>query len=546
MKILSRLSLLLGGVLIFFAGSAFIFLNAHRQEAREMADQVEHEQADQLDRVLVLAGIPLRNFASDYSYWDDMVAYVGSRDPIWAAANIDASLQNLSAHAAWVLQPDGGLVHAGYRLDLPAGTPPPFLGPEFMARLQQQKFMHFFAPTAAGLLEVRTSPIQPSNDSARQTSPHGWFIVARAWDREFLSQLSQATHSGISLADEDSASAPMVGKIRVARALSDWRGQRVGTLYLKYNSAVLTNLVESYKTEVTLFCSLGASIIAVVIVCFSFWVVRPLHLLDHSLESGEVAPLAALRDDRSEFGHLARLVEKSFAQRLSLEREIAERQQVEAALRHSEESVHQAAELRLRLARDLHDHLIQSIYATGLGLECVRAGIRSDPAAAEQRLDAALASLNQAIREVRNFIEELEPEVSRNARFRQSVSALISALQTLQPVHFDLEIHEAAARWLNQNEELHALQIVRESVSNALRHGRAGRIQIKLIENAGRSELHIIDDGDGFDPAHGIGRGKGLTNVAARAREINAEIRLDTAAGKGTRLCLRFAQPTSL
>ena len=285
MKILFRLALLLGGALILFAVCAILFHDTHQNEVREMSGRVEQEQADQLDRVLVLAGIPLRNFASDYSYWDDMVIFVGTGDPIWAAVNIDASLQNLAAHAAWVLKSDGGLLHAAYRLNLPAGTPPPFLGPEFMARLRQQKFMHFYAPTAAGLLEVRTSPIQPSKDAALVTPPRGWFIVARAWNQDLLTQLSQATHSRISLARPDSPTDPEAGLIGVARPLPDWRGDPAAMLHLTYKSAILTALVESHQTEVALFCALGVGLIVMVIVCVSFWIVRPLHLLNRSLDS---------------------------------------------------------------------------------------------------------------------------------------------------------------------------------------------------------------------------------------------------------------------
>ncbi len=237
------------------------------------------------------------------------------------------------------------------------------------------------------------------------------------------------------------------------------------------------------------------------------------------------------------------MVAGSFEHRQELEREIEERRRVERALRQSREELRQSADLRARLARDLHDGVIQSIYAAGLGLEGVRASLHAEPAAAERRLDATLGSLNQTIREVRSFIQGMEPEGSDRPEFTQVLRSLVSTLQALHAVQFELQLGVEPTA-LSAREEVHALQIVRECVSNALRHGEARHIIIALSTEATGPVLLIRDDGRGFDPASAP-RGSGLSNIAARAADIGATFSLHSLRGKGTDIILRFAQRNS-
>lgn len=537
----TRLAALLCLLLAVFALSVGLLRQFQQREAAEYLERAAAERSELNDRLLELTGRSLRDFTNDYSFWGEMFSFVDTADRTWAALNIDASLPNFNAHAAWVLRTDGSLIYGAVRKLDASLTTPPFPVADLLPYLRRVRFGHFFLRLPAGVLEIRTAPIQPSEDLARTTPPHGWLIVARWWDAEQQRSLQQFLQSEVRLDAPDSPPpACPPDTILTQRPLLDWTGHSVATLRTLYQIHGVEAVHLSNDYELFLFLGFGGIVIAGAVIGVSRWVVRPLRRLEQSLAENSPAPLAALALTPDIFGRLATLVAGSFEHREELEREIEERRRAEAALRQSREELRQTADLKTRLARDLHDGVIQSIYAAGLGLEGVRSSLRQEPDAAERRLDAAQAALNQTIREVRSFIQGLEPDESDRPEFTQVLRSLVTTLQALHAVQFELQLGVGPAA-LTPREELHALQIVRECVSNALRHGEARRILIALATEDSGPVLLIRDDGRGFDPASAP-RGSGLSNLASRAGEIGATFSIHSVRGKGTDIVLRFAQ----
>ncbi|MBA4138047.1 MAG: hypothetical protein C0518_12075 [Opitutus sp.] len=526
-------------------GATYWSLRANQvHEAARMLANLRQERAKLLGNLLELTGESLKNFAGDYSYWDEMVKFVTTSDPAWGRANLEVSLATFHAHGAWVLRPDGSQVYGTVRELDPSFTRLPLPGAELAARLRERNFLHFYHNTMAGLLEVHCAPIQPTADSARTSPAQGWFVVARLWDEDHLRSIRNVLGGGVTLDLADAPAAAPAGEfdVRLLRPLDDWNGQRSAVLRADYEPQPLALLVQDNENDKILFLVFGGSMIACVAFGLSRWVLHPLRRLEQGMTLKSAEPLGELTREADIFGRLATLVKHSAEQRRSLEREVEERRRMETALRQSQEDLRASAHLRSRLARDLHDGVIQSIYAAGLGLEGMRSSLHSDPAAAEQRLNAAQASLNQTIREVRSFIQGLEPEESARPEFNQALQSLIATLQSLHPVDIQLKMELAPLR-LTPREEVHALQIVREAVSNALRHGHARSIDVRFHESASGPEMIIRDNGRGFDPAQAHGRGgSGLANLSSRAAEIDATLDIRSSPGNGTGVTLRFAQ----
>jgi signal transduction histidine kinase len=239
---------------------------------------------------------------------------------------------------------------------------------------------------------------------------------------------------------------------------------------------------------------------------------------------------------RNEVGTLAQLAASSVAQGAELNRERDVRRRAEEDSQLKQQMLAQSVDEKIRLGHDLHDGIIQSLYALGLTLETVRTQVQSNPAEAERQLQQTCAGLNNTIRDVRAYIAGLAPDSLRRAGFAQALRTLLGELGAGHHADYDLQIDEDAATLLTPEQSLEALQIAREAVSNALRHGGASRITLRMHKSDREVCLLVQDNGHGFDADSRRDGGHGLGNMQARARRVGATLRVTSQPGEGARI----------
>jgi signal transduction histidine kinase len=239
---------------------------------------------------------------------------------------------------------------------------------------------------------------------------------------------------------------------------------------------------------------------------------------------------------RTEMGALARLAESSVAQGAELSRERDVRRRAEEDARLKQQLLTQSLDEKIRLGRDLHDGIIQSLYATGLTLETVRPLVKSNPDEAERRLEQTRAALNDAIRDVRAYIGGLTPDKLRRAGFAHALGTLLSDLRSGRDAQFEIKIDDEAAALLSPEQSIEALQIAREAVSNALRHGGATVVTLRMHRSENQVCLLVQDNGAGFDAARQRDRGHGLGNMRARAEKLGATLQVHSRPREGARV----------
>ncbi|HJP88845.1 MAG TPA: GAF domain-containing sensor histidine kinase [Candidatus Limnocylindrales bacterium] len=198
---------------------------------------------------------------------------------------------------------------------------------------------------------------------------------------------------------------------------------------------------------------------------------------------------------------------------------------------------------RLRISRDLHDGIIQSIYAVSLSLEDVLDLIESDRAEAEARVDRAIDRLHTAIGDIRGFITGLGVGLGDGAGLRHALEAMAADL--LGGTGIDVSVDVRGASELDArlppeaNHEL--LQIAREAVSNVARHSGARRASLSLVVADDEAVLRIEDDGAGFDPEEKRGSGHfGLANLRDRAAGVGGTLDIQSEPANGTRIIVRL------
>lgn len=218
----------------------------------------------------------------------------------------------------------------------------------------------------------------------------------------------------------------------------------------------------------------------------------------------------------------------------------AEHQRAETALRQYEQRLRQTLTERERLGRDLHDTIIQSIYAVGLGLEDTRHRLRDDPAAAEKQLAEAVSGLNQVIRDVRSFIAGLQPTPPKPLDLEEAFKTLLWTIGYDPRCRFEFKVDSRAAEQLEEAQLSSLLQIAREAMSNSLRHAQARTVLVALQPNHDTIQFEVRDDGVGFDAAAVGASGFGLRNISARAQELGARLEVYSRPGQGTRILLKL------
>jgi len=219
-------------------------------------------------------------------------------------------------------------------------------------------------------------------------------------------------------------------------------------------------------------------------------------------------------------------------------RDISDRKRAEAALRESEGNLRGLLEARERLGRDLHDGIIQSIYAIGLKLEASGHSLPEDPQGAKNQLRALRQEMNGVIRQVRECIRGMETVELAPTEFRKALKSLALSLGEPHSSNIRIEIDPQMEASLRPQEATQLLRIAGEAMTNCVRHASASSMALSLTRQEGVIRLMIEDDGKGFDPRSEGQSGMGLRNMAARAREMGARFDLFSRRGEGTRIVL--------
>jgi PAS domain S-box-containing protein len=218
--------------------------------------------------------------------------------------------------------------------------------------------------------------------------------------------------------------------------------------------------------------------------------------------------------------------------------DITERKRMEEMLRQREQDLRHAMEERQRISQDLHDGILQSLYAIGLGLEACRPLLAQQRKKAPSKLtaafDHAIGQLNHVMAEIRNFIAGLESQVLQGGDFASALQTMVQTLSASSATVCRVSIQEATARKISTEEALHLMNVVREALSNSLRHSRAKRTTVSLRQLTRSVRLSITDDGIGFNPAVVHGAGRGLSNMTARAQKIGGRLVVRSVPRRGT------------
>ena len=188
-------------------------------------------------------------------------------------------------------------------------------------------------------------------------------------------------------------------------------------------------------------------------------------------------------------------------------------------------------EERERIAKELHDGVIQSLFAVGMGLQGAAAMANDRDLA--MRLENAVEDIDRAIRDLRNYIFGLRPGILADRQLDQALRELCAEFEGKSQVVTATDIDDQVAAEL-ASVAADVIQMTREALSNVGRHARAATCRVSLRRAPdGRAQLEIDDDGDGFDVGS-AGPGMGLENLRSRVSAMGGELSIVSVADEGT------------
>jgi signal transduction histidine kinase len=190
---------------------------------------------------------------------------------------------------------------------------------------------------------------------------------------------------------------------------------------------------------------------------------------------------------------------------------------------------------RDRISRDLHDSVIQAIYAVTLSLDDVPDLVGEAPAEARQRVDDAVDALHGVIRDIRNFIFGLRPLLIDSSDVLGGLRTLTDELQRNTAI--DIVLSSAVDEDLRIEVVAELLAIAREALANIARHSGARHATVRIEVRDGTAYLSIADDGRGLsESAPEEGGHHGLANMRARAGRLGGTLEIRSEPASGTHI----------
>ncbi|MCH7663900.1 MAG: GAF domain-containing sensor histidine kinase [Chloroflexi bacterium] len=194
---------------------------------------------------------------------------------------------------------------------------------------------------------------------------------------------------------------------------------------------------------------------------------------------------------------------------------------------------------RERFGMDLHDGIIQSIYAVGLMLEDVQRNVVNDPEKSSDRISEAVNGLNDVINDLRNYIMDLRPQRFQGKNLVEGLEELAKELRANTLINVIVNAGGYSSQWISPDQTVEILHVAQEALTNVRKHARATSVEIWLRTEDSLTTLSIKDNGRSFSHSEqNQSKGNGLHNMRERANLLNGEVKIEPRAEGGTKVHL--------
>jgi signal transduction histidine kinase len=191
---------------------------------------------------------------------------------------------------------------------------------------------------------------------------------------------------------------------------------------------------------------------------------------------------------------------------------------------------------QMRIGRDLHDGVCQSLAAIDCATEYLRTQLEQEGVAHAKIAETIQKMVRSTIQEAKNLSRGLFPVKLDQQGLETALHEVARSMAELHGIPVDVEI-EGDSSLLTSEKSIHVYRIAQEGLSNALRHAAPNHVKLRfMIQDTSVCCLQVFDDGTGFDPHHCENNGIGLQSIRHRTQILGGALRIEKVAGGGTLL----------
>lgn len=511
-NIQNRIILLIAAIGLCMVTGVFIshYLDKLRIEA--MLERKKAESSVFLKRVVDFKGNSLRNFAIDYTFYDEMVRFAATADISWAKDNIDVSLPTFDINYAWVFSRDFELVYSATANEEGQLKQFPLTKDELKELVTSGPLYDFFVRKGPALVQVSGGSIHPSSDPKRETPAQGYFFVGRLWKEDYFSTIGDFTGTGISILLPARSKEPVDSIVPSSFAfinflpLTGWNDAIQA--YLKSTGTL--EIARDYETRsqiilVVLVIAL-ILILAVVSIVLVRVINRPLRNLVSSLTEEDIGPVRGMLLKKSEFGQIAKLMSDFFTQKKKLLAEIDERIKIEQELTLAKDKAEESDRLKTAFLNNI-SHEIRTPMNAIVGFSELLLdqritendrnefiGIIRD---SSHRLLAIITDLINISAIESGQLEMAEERINLNSCL-QGIYNLIHNEINAEKVVLNLDVALKDDHSVILSDRTKLTQILLNLLRNSIKFTEAGRIDFGYLIRNAEIEFFITDTGIGI------------------------------------------------
>jgi signal transduction histidine kinase len=349
------------------------------------------------------------------------------------------------------------------------------------------------------------------------------------WDKAFLRELGTIVGGTVELFRTDRPPAPPPAAGTALGFTQEVTGAPGWSVRVTFATPALirVQILHQRNLAVIVLLSLLLAIVPVLLVLLDSRRALP--------EGATRTPWAASKAQAVGMEHFAKI---SNERTVALAEEHGARLRAEEDLQVNRTLLDRSVGERIRLGRELHDNICQTLYAVCLTLESVQKKNTLAPELS-QRVAQCMHELRRLNQEVRSYLQDLEPARVHGQSFAGALAGLIESFATDGTVQIEQRLDAEAVALISPPHVAEIMNILREAVSNSLRHGQASHVTLLAGRNDQQIALAVQDDGAGFvTAAPRDSTGHGLGNMQARAAALGGHLRIESTPGKGTRVLL--------